>query len=314
MQRTGRQPIASSPAPTADVLGHLEESVRSQWRRYRKRLRRCQDRFSEEAVHDARVETRRLLATLELLRAFLPEKDLKRTLRSLKVHLDTFDKLRDTQVQLAYVRRFRRAFPLARSFAKWLSRREARFTRSTRRDVRRIKTRRLALRIRDIEKDVRRLRRATPGARAYATALAGIGQAFDRVARCCRRVSAADTTTIHRVRIAFKRFRYMIEAIHPLLPRVTDEHRRAMHGYQSMMGDIQDVEVLLAALAKFNRNEAIDGRSVRPLREELLRRRRWLIEVYLNGAGKLRQFWPPGDLRRRAGGRRARARHAHRPA
>jgi CHAD domain-containing protein len=283
----------------SDVLGHIRDSLHRQWRRYRKRHRRCQKRFSEEAVHDSRVETRRLLATLELLRAFLPEKDLKKARRALKDHLDSFDQLRDTQVQLVYVRRAKRHFPQAELFEQWLTRREARFSRETRRRIRHIQTRRLATRVRKIEKQIRRLGKGMSRDRAYAGALRGIGRAFDGVARYCRLVRASETETIHRTRVAFKRFRYMIEAMFSLLPGMTEEHRRAMHGYQSMMGDIQDVEVLLTALNDFSRTRTSKGQSLGPLREELMRRRRWLIEVYLKASGKLRQFWPPRELHRR---------------
>ena len=41
---------------------HLAESVRSARRRYRKRLARCQEKFSEKAVHDLRIDTRRILS------------------------------------------------------------------------------------------------------------------------------------------------------------------------------------------------------------------------------------------------------------
>jgi CHAD domain-containing protein len=295
--RTKRRIVGPDIATTTDVLKHLAESLQVQWRRYRKRLKQCQERFSEEAVHDSRVETRRLLATIELLRAFIPEDDIKKARRALKHHLVTFDQLRDTQVQLGYMGRMTRTFPLARAFRVWLCRREDRFTRETRRSVKHIKTRRLGRRIAAFEKEINRLRKTLPRARALGTALQAIDQAFARVAQLCRRVKAADTATIHRTRIAFKRFRYMIEALSPLLPDVADDHRRAMRGYQSMMGDIQDVEVLLAALGKFVRSQKIDTASARQLREELQRRRQWLIQVYLNASGKLRQFWPLRGLR-----------------
>ena len=286
-------------AMTADVLWHLANSLHLQWRRYRKRLKRCQDRFSEEAVHDSRVETRRLLATFELLRAFIREKDVKKTRRALKHHLDTLNQLRDTQVQLGYVEQMTRVFPTARVFRDWLLEREARFSRETRRAIKHTKTRRLGRRIGALEKEIRRLRRCTPRPRAWETALRAIDQAFARVAQLCRRVKADDTVTIHRTRIAFKRFRYMIEALAPLLPVVTDEARRAMRGYQSMMGDIQDAEVLLAALDQFIVDRKTGAGSIRRLREELLRRRRWLIQVYLNASGKLRQVWPLPGLKSR---------------
>ncbi len=293
--RTGKQRAGSQDDVRANVLQHLADSLKNQWRRYRKRLKRCQARFSEEAVHESRVETRRLLATVELLRAFIAEKDVKKARRALKCHLDTFDQLRDTQVQLNYVNRLTRAFPLARVFHKWLQKREARFTREARKAVRHIKTGRLRIRIATFEKEINHLRRRTPSDRAFTTALKAVDGAFARVAQACRRVKAEDTETIHRTRIAFKRFRYMIDALSPVLPEVTEQRRRAMRGYQSMMGDVQDAEVLLAALNKFIRTEKIDGRSARRLRTELQRRRAWLVRVYLNAAGKLRQLWPLVD-------------------
>jgi CHAD domain-containing protein len=290
--RTGRERAGSKSDATADVLKHLADSLQSQWRRYRKRLKQCQERFSEDAVHESRVETRRLLATVELLGAFIAEKHIKKARRALKCHLDTFDQLRDTQVQLSYVSRLTRGFPLARIFHRWLQKREVRFTRETRKAVRHIKTSRLGGRIAAFRNEINRLRRQTPRDQAFAMTLKAIDGAFGRVTHCSRRAKADDTATIHRTRIAFKRFRYMIDALSPVLPAITDEHRHALRGYQSMMGDIQDVEVLLAALNKFIRNEEIDRRSARRLLEELQRRRGWLVRVYLNAAGKLRHLWP----------------------
>ena len=62
-------------------------------------------------------------------------------------------------------------------------------------------------------------------------------------------INPAQATTIHRVRIAFKTFRYMVEIVHPLLPDFPPENLKQMHDYQSLMGEIQDVEVIMQALA-----------------------------------------------------------------
>jgi CHAD domain-containing protein len=284
-------------APTADVLRHLADSLNAQWRRYRKRLKHCQRQFSEDAVHASRVETRRLLSTLELLGAFIPEPDLRKTRRALKRHLDTFDQLRDTQVQLIYVGRMAGTFPDAYAFYDWLRNRKARFTRTTRKAVKHIKTKRLGRRLAALAREIRRQRKQIPRERAFAIVRRAMNRAFARVAQRCRHVRADDTRTIHRTRIAFKRFRYMVEALAPLLPAVTGDHRRAMRGYQCMMGDIQDMDVLLAALDKFVRKQEVNAASARRLKKELVRWRRLLIQVYLNAAGRLRRFWPPPGLR-----------------
>ncbi len=295
MKRKPDQTIVRSEAP--DVLRHLAVSLKTGWKRYRRRLKRCQKSFSEDAVHDSRVETRRLLSTVELLGPFIPARDLKKARRALKHHLDTFDQLRDTQVQLDYVERMEKTFPAARAFRDWLRKREVRFTRQTRKAIKGIKTKRLGRRVAAFEMQICRQHKQTSRTAAFDTALHAMNRAFDRVAQLCRRVQAEDTATIHRTRIAFKRFRYMVEALSPLLLVVTDNHRHAMRGYQSMMGDIQDVEVLLAALGKFTRRKEVNAQAARQLRQELLRRRMWLIRVYLNAAGRLRQFWPPPGLK-----------------
>jgi CHAD domain-containing protein len=63
-------------------------------------LKRCQKKYSEAAVHDLRVATRRLISTLDLLSELRPDDDLRQTRRKLKKTLDLFSPLRDVQVQL----------------------------------------------------------------------------------------------------------------------------------------------------------------------------------------------------------------------
>lgn len=281
-----------SGAAHPDVLRYLDGTLDSQWRRYQKRLKRCQRQFSEEAVHDSRVETRRLLATLELLRAFLPAADLKKARRVLKKHLDSFDRLRDTQVQLLSVERLLHTQAAAGRIHDWLRLRETRFIRKSREAVKQIRTRRLGKRISGFQRELRRLRKKTKPEQAFNAAQGAIRRAFARVTRLCRRVRAADIRTIHRARIAFKRFRYMVDALSPLLPGIGEQHLQALRGYQSLMGDIQDVDVLIAALDKFIRRHEPDIPGTQQLRAEYARRRRQLLRVYLNSADKLQQFWP----------------------
>jgi CHAD domain-containing protein len=295
MRRQSRSDIAS--VQTADVLKHLGDSLHTQWRRYRKRLKRCRERFSEDAVHDVRVEIRRLLSTIELLGAFIPERDIKKFRRALKRHLDTFDQLRDIQVQLGYVGRMAGTFPDAHAFYDWLRARKACFIRTTRKAVKHIKTKRLGRGLVAFEEEIRLQHKTITREQTFAIVQRAINQAFARVAQLCRHVRADDTKTIHRTRIAFKHFRYMVEALTPLLPAVTEDHRRALRAYQCMMGDIQDMEVLLAALDKFVQKEEVNAASGRRLKKELVRWRQMLIQIYVNAAGRLRCFWPPPGLR-----------------
>jgi len=278
-----------------DVLRYLGAALNRQWRRYRQRLKRCQRKFSEGSVHDSRIETRRLLATFEVLTAFIPARELKKARHGLKEHLDALDTLRDAQVQLAAVKPMRRTFPAAKAFHAWLRERESGFIREARHAVKQFKTRRLGKRIAALEGELRCQRKRTAPEAAFFIAQDTIRLAFARAVRLCRRVRAADIQTIHRTRIAFKRFRYMVEALSPLLPAVTDKHLQAMHDHQSMMGEIQDLKVLLAALDEFIESEH-NAPASQPLRAEFVRRCEQLIRGYLDASPTLESFWPPKAL------------------
>ena len=66
--------LGSSPAASParrrsrrqlDLQALLVQAVDERWQTYRRELKRCQKHYSEEAVHDLRVATRRLISVLE---------------------------------------------------------------------------------------------------------------------------------------------------------------------------------------------------------------------------------------------------------
>ena len=109
-----------NPDFPAELARHLAESVRAARRRYRKRLARCQDKFSENAVHELRIETRRILALLDLLEALRCAAPLKKLRKTFKRRLDAFDDLRDTHVQQVLLKPLWKDFPEARPLKKHL--------------------------------------------------------------------------------------------------------------------------------------------------------------------------------------------------
>jgi len=273
------------------VLRHLIAALHGEARRYRKRLEASQRHFSQKAVHESRIQTRRLLAIVELLVAFLSIKELKKSRRALKLHLDLFDDLRDTQVQLTLVKPLRKDFPAARSFHLWLRQREEQFIRAVRRGLRKIKMRRLSRRMEQYEEELRTQEKRISSSRALRMMEITIQLAFAEVDRRRKLVQAEDTRTIHRTRIAFKRFRYMVEASVALLSGISKGYRQEMHDYQTCMGEIQDAEVLLAAFDAFAAGQS-EGAEIRRLRQHFEQRRKDLIQDFLTHSDELLNFWP----------------------
>ena len=81
-----------------------------------------------------------------------------------------------------------------------------------------------------------------------AAVLASVPEAFNQTVELQRAMDPGAVETIHRTRIAFKKFRYMVEALQPLFDGITAERLITMQAYQSMMGDVQDSEVFLDRL------------------------------------------------------------------
>ncbi len=287
--RSGRRLHCALPASS---LGQLKKSLKRRWKCYRKQLKRCQKKLTEEAIHDSRVEARRLLSTLELLGGFLAPGRVRKVERALKRHLDTFDDLRDTQVQLPVIRKMQVTFPAARPFCAFLCKREERLAKCTRLAIEKVRTRRLDKLLRDSLQEVETRRKRCPAQERAARLLRCVDRAFERTDQLRARIDPSDTRTIHCTRVAFKKFRYMVETLMDLLPAPDRKLCTAMHDYQTLMGDIQDAEMLRSALEKFLRKHTPAPQPVRHLREELALRRQRLIDTYMSAMGRMREFWP----------------------
>ena len=283
---------ANSVTLPVDTLPCLLTSLKRQWKRYRRGLKRCQRRFTTKAVHESRVETRRLLSMLELLGPFLVPGRVKKGCAALKQHLDLFDDLRDTQVQLSAIDSTGPSSPAAAQFQRYLRKREERFTGRSRKNVRRIKTRRLSELVSCCRRDARDRTKHLPPDRINALLLQTVDKAFGRTLQFKAHIDPRRTETIHRTRVAFKRFRYMIETLAEQLPLVTQGVLEAMHDYQTLMGEIQDAEVMLQGFVKFAKKKKLEGDEALAFRQELLGRRQNLLARYLRKSNRLLEFWP----------------------
>ncbi len=279
-----------STARPVNLHRHLRALLRRQGKRYRRNLKRCRREFSPAAVHDLRVSLRRLLATMELLGHFLPARRVEKSRRALKRQLDAFGGLRDIQVQLARLVELPPPERAARSFRAFLRRQERKEIAKARRAVRCFSSRRIARSAAELEAELRE-RSEARAASDLAALVRRANAAFARVGQLRAKIDPADCDTIHRTRVAFKGFRYAVEALAPLLPAVTPRRLRAMRAYQNLMGDIQDATVLGRSAGKFARKK-LKLETGEQLGAELERARRRLVRRYLKAADTLHAFGP----------------------
>ena len=292
---TVRARAAPRAKPLTDFRALMLGSLHDRWQSFRAELKRCRKKYSEEAVHDLRVATRRLISTLDLVDRIHPEANLRKTRRALKRQLDLFGPLRDVQVQLLTIEKMLSSFPELQEFHNFLVKRERKLMQRLGIELKRVKTGKIRKRIAVAARQLAMLP-DTPAVQQEqrAEAIRAIEMAFNRVVERKQAIAPTDGSAIHRMRVAFKKFRYMVESLAPVRGRTTSKQLKAMNAFQGSMGDIQDAEVLLSNVQAYASARGIEGEAAlgRAL-EELSRRRTALIETFLRSADTVFTFWKP---------------------
>ncbi len=214
--------------------------------KYRKRLSACRRDMNEEAVHDLRTATRRLLSMIELFRALAPQSKLGKLRKILKTQLDNFDDLRDTQVMLLEIGNRLETLPELTHFKLHLQHREQRLLQQTQAFIESI----------DMGKTKRKLKRAYNRCKRLTAKHGDTNSAvfaiIDNVyVTAVSRLQAIDPTelhSIHHLRIAVKKLRYLLAATAPLLPSYSEQQTEQIKEYVTLMGDIQNSSVLSQTL------------------------------------------------------------------
>ena len=266
----------------------LLESLESCGEKYRKRLKACRRAFSEESVHDLRVAARRLLALVGLVRTVAPHPILQETRSEVKELLGGLDRLRDTQVMLAEISAKIDSLPELKPFQRDLLRRERRLLRATSRLVGEVKPGGLN---RKLEKVQANLAEQDSSTDLNARILQAADDAYRSALLRYRRIDPTLPSTIHRTRIAFKKLRYTLEIIHPLLNADCAAILAKMRDFQNMMGNIQDVEVILRSLTDFEeREETLVSMRIR---RHYVQRNSNAIAAFIKNKRKLLTLWRP---------------------
>jgi CHAD domain-containing protein len=264
------------------------------WQNFAVQASRCRRRPTEKAIHDLRVATRRLIAVVDVLRTIAPGAELAAIRKAMKQHLRAFSALRDIQVQILATRELAPRFPLMQLLRTMLMVRERLLLKQAKEEIH-------AIHLRDLERDLaateHRLESllTNPVMREVSRhmALGVLGRAYARAAVLKAGAMTGRTDRIHRFRIAFKRLRYTAEALQPILPSIDKILLKSMNAYQTRMGEIQDIQVLMATVNSFSRRHGTPSpiRSLR-LKVFLMNRRSKLVSKFLASADEFEHLWP----------------------
>lgn len=282
----------------ADVLNGLATTSRQ----FARCFKACRKELSEKRVHAFRIEARRLLSIYDLLEKAAPQSLLNKLRRSTRKKLNFLDELRDTHVQALAIGELSREFPELKPFYKRLAKREKQLRKPTRKKFKKTGVQKILRGLASLERQCRE-RALFNRAEQSRLILRAVDQAFADTVKLRRAINPVFTETIHCTRIAFKKFRYMIEAVTTLRKQCRPGQLAAMRQYQTAMGTIQDMEVLLKGLEKYAKSRNQSDESLSSVTSHLTHERHHLIRRYLRMADRLYTFWPlphrPGATPRR---------------
>jgi CHAD domain-containing protein len=278
-------------APSAGEFLAKELARRS--RTFRKRLRRGLPRRRagiDEAVHDLRTASRKLLSVLAAAEPWGPRKTVQRVRRRVHDVLDRLGPTRDLTVQRELLARMTIAAPTGalRAFARALDQEFARSVRKVRRRLARVDAEALRDDVRRIKRRLRDTRKPRGTRRDVVKAVA---LAFSSLQR--RRVAVDPTAleTVHRMRISLKEFRYLVRSVAPLVPGVSTPALDTLHDLQTTMGDLHDIEVLSASLAASARGDAQRTAQVSAVLADLEAHHSGLLRSFLKSADAVLARW-----------------------
>jgi len=193
--------------------------------------------------------------------------------------------LRDRQVMLDRVSQDMSTLPELEPFQNYLEKREQRKQRSDEKHIKNVK-------LGNIDKRLPKIRGAIEGLSAdelHGRLPQAVDGSYLTVIQCYSEIDPAQLASIHHLRVAFKKFRYMIEAIHSCLPDFPESELQLMHDFQTQMGNVHDTQILLETLAEFaEKRERYDPRPVRRFYEQSLADE---LSEYLRNKDDVLNFW-----------------------
>lgn len=268
----------------------MTETMDEEWTEYTKRLRGFQEKESMNNVHDLRVSIRRLMTSIDLIARFNPDNTVQRARAILKGQLVQLSDLRDVHVEMVAARRLLKELPEIREFYDELVDRESGYLEAAKKISSKSS-------MKFIENAISRAKillsspRATTNATdAHKIIEAAMDSLFDTVSKKLEFVSLADYSTIHDVRLAFKPFRYMMEMVQPLVPLDRKQLGTARF-LARIMGQIQDLEVLMKDLVEFKWKKESAQRAVIEIWLDLERRKTVTAQRFLRALPKFGNVW-----------------------
>ncbi len=259
-----RTPVVEEYHPL-DLTSIVTGSLGERWQAVLKQTRRVRSRPTEKSVHDLRVAIRRLMAALDILRMVMPKSGTSKLRKELHAHLKSLSALRDTQVQVIEVESLVKEYPDFIRFLKLLKREETIRVKRASKEIVKMDLESMESSLGKIISKTDTYRSIAPMRENSYSILRGmLAKIFIRTTVLRKQIQNADSQKIdliHELRLVYKRFRYSVEILQPIFPRVSEPLLNRMSEYQRSLGAIHDKAMLISALDSYLKSADVKGAS-----------------------------------------------------
>ena len=204
---------------------------------------RCVEHPDESAIHDVRVSARRILASLDVIHNCEMTRYETKAVKRLKKLLKKLNPIRDAQVIALNASQAGNPAMDIPEFQAYL---QARAEKKTKMASSIFKKNRSP---EEFLKPFRALPKitSTPLEEPATALFAGVDTAYAKYLAKYQKINAEHPETIHKFRVAFKKFRYTMELASPrnaipnvIPPKIFED----LHHMQTLLGDVQDADVM----------------------------------------------------------------------
>lgn len=209
----------------------------------RKAWNDARTRLDEKSIHDLRVATRRMNSALLLLETVLEENGTSKARRLTKRVMKKLGPLRDIQVQVALVRKWKASQNVTR-FLEWLEETEQRQRRRVRDYMGSHRRRQLLQEVKDFQRKAEKRLKKVPQASVKTRLAAGIAQQRRNVETARQNGVPTNPDSLHALRIASRKLRYCLEAAGKAVGAPHRSEVEKLRRKQTELGNERDLHLL----------------------------------------------------------------------
>lgn len=244
--------------------------------------------YNNDSVHDFRVSIRKLMSLLNLIDEINKFAVIQQINETLKIQIKSFNKLRDIQVQLEDIKNKILAMPELSIYNSELFAIEQKFLFKLKNKLNKFEVIEIQNKIIILQKNINGF--FNDNYDIYDSVYKVTHNTYQNLINKIELSNESEISTIHKVRLSLKNFRYIIEIIQGYT-RLSKIDIKKLRYFQNLLGDIQDNCVFESSLKKFILKMKLNENNYEKVFEYIYNVQNRLIKEYIENKNVLIDFW-----------------------